>query len=562
MSGMSRATFVVFLVLSAALIDSVHAKAFLTAHSDSQQERISEEEIQTSLLAEIEGTFGAGAASSRLKKMEATLAPMYAALPKNEHGNLGHATVRYALHRLFVQRHGWIIKGLDDAGGHRNSTSTAGLLKEQVPAYVQDLFEQRLGGRGFGLHELGVVAATIEHLVHNQVVKHVSEAFKAHGYLLTSIMNTSEADEVLDTYMMGYILGESLDNTSLEEVLEIKAEMPETFASWGATKEFVRTVRKNVTASEGNAEQHSSGTFDFSLIARVAERVGEQFGSFQDHECRHIKASLRSLEDGQSGRVRLSEFWKPSPDGSWHFEESFNYLRQLGALDESDSAHPHVLIANYITSHSNCIASSSFYSVCCKDECEDLLGHLEGQIAAPEATPEEIVWLVSTLSSSSIAAPRRLSTALMSRLDEIAAGHGGKVPLHGRLFSQWMHHAYPQECPYPHVAGTTNPLTPDEWLEATGEDEMVSDDERNAFFEKVALMPSASLEADSLPWSPEEELLCPATLMQPAQGNSTTSYMRNASLFAVLAAMAYGLLHSSLSVQRVHEGVSADKVMV
>merc|ERR1719371_42389 len=81
-----------------------------------------------------------GSASSRVKQLEASLAPMYSALPKNEKGFLGHATVRYALHRLFIQRHGWSIKGLDAAGGHRNATSTSGLLKEQVPAYIQDLF--------------------------------------------------------------------------------------------------------------------------------------------------------------------------------------------------------------------------------------------------------------------------------------------------------------------------------------------------------------------------------------------------------------------------------------
>ena len=38
------------------------------------------------------------------------------------------------------------------------------------PTYIQDLFEQRLGGRGFGLHELGVLAATIEHLVHSEAI--------------------------------------------------------------------------------------------------------------------------------------------------------------------------------------------------------------------------------------------------------------------------------------------------------------------------------------------------------------------------------------------------------
>merc|ERR1719263_2250110 len=181
---------------------------------------MSEEDVQTSLLAEVEGTFGEGAASSRVKQLEASLAPMYTALPKNEKGYLGHSTVRYALHRLFVQRHGWVIKGLDTAGGHRNSTSSAGLLKEQVPAYIQDLFEQRLGGRGFGLQELGVLAATIEHLVHSEAIKRLGHAFKVHNFLPTSVMSVSEADEVLDTYMASYILGDDVSNMTLEEVIE------------------------------------------------------------------------------------------------------------------------------------------------------------------------------------------------------------------------------------------------------------------------------------------------------------------------------------------------------
>merc|ERR1719486_1526052 len=190
---------------------------------------MSEEDVQTSLLAGGGGTFGEGSASSRVKQMEAVLGPIYAALPKNAQGYLGHSTVRYALHRLFVQRHGWVIKGLDTAGGHRNSTSSAGLLKEQVPAYIQDLFEQRLGGRGFGLHELGVLGATIEHLVHSEAIKRLGYAFKVHNFLPTSVMSITEADDVLDTYMTSYILGEDLSNMTSVEAVELKAEMPDLY---------------------------------------------------------------------------------------------------------------------------------------------------------------------------------------------------------------------------------------------------------------------------------------------------------------------------------------------
>merc|ERR1719420_718697 len=238
-------------------------------------------------------------------------------------------------------------------------------------------------------------------------------------------------------------------------------------------------MRQNVTHTEASAEQKASSDLDFSLVARVAERVGEQFGHFQDQECKQMKASLVELEERGTGRVRLSDFYKPALGGAWQFQESAAYLRQLGALDETDSANPRVIIANYLSSPTNCIASSSFYSVCCMDECEGLLGHLERQIAAPEATAARVATLVAELS------PQKLSASLLGRLEEIAAGHGGNVQLHGRLFAQWMHHAFPRECPYPHLSGTTNPQTPDEWLESTGEETTATDDEMLVHVNKV-----------------------------------------------------------------------------
>merc|ERR1719316_2580651 len=422
-------SFAMYLGLSSVfMMHPVDANAFLKATPSLREERMSEEEVQTSLLAEVEGTFGSGSATSRLKQMEAALSPMYTALPKNEHGYIGRATVRYALHRLFVQRHGWFIKGLHEAGGHRNSTSSAGVLKEQVPAYIQDLFEQRLGGRGFGLHELGVLAATIEHLVHSEAIRRLGKAFTLHKYLPTSVMSQSEADDVLDTYMTAYILGEDLSRMTLAEALKLKIGMPEIYSGWTETKEFVRTTRQNCTESEGSAKQKASGEFDFALVARVAERIGERFGSFQDQECKNIRASLHSMEEAGTGRVRLSDFYKPASHGQWMFTESVAYLRTLGALDETDAEKPRVIIANYISSPSNCIASSSFYAVCCMDECESLLGHLERQIAAPEASSSRVSALVSELPSSTVQAPRKLSQYLLARLGEIAAEHGGTVP--------------------------------------------------------------------------------------------------------------------------------------
>jgi hypothetical protein len=401
-----------------------------------------------------------------------------------------------------------------------------------------------------GLHELAVLAATIEHLVHNEAVQRLGDAFKLHSLLPTSVMNESEVDSVLDTYMTGYILGENLLNMSVEDAFKSVAEMPEVFMAWNATQEFVRGVRQNITHYESSAEQQASGTLDFSLVARVAERVGEQFGRFQDHECAQIKAALVAKEEAGTGRVRLSDFWKDAlddPDGAWQFGESLSYLRQLGVLDESDARTPRVMIANYIGSQSNCIASSSFYSVCCMDECEALVGHLEQEIAAPEAGVERIAAVISNLPSSSIAAPRILSTSLMKRLEEIAAEHAGAVQLHGRLFAQWMHHAYPRECPYPHISGTTNPQTPDEWMESSGEETFASEEEMRGMIEQVHNQ-TEELDMDSLPWSPEEELLVVRPLHIENIG-STTSFsggLRNVVVFSAMATMIYSFLRKAV----------------
>merc|ERR1719203_1998132 len=133
-----------------------------------------------------------------------------------------------------------------------------------------------------------------------------------------------------------------------------------------------------------------------------------------------MKHDLVKMDPAGSGRVLLKDFYTA---GITQFAESAAYLRQMGALDESDPARLRVIIPNYINAPSNCLASSSFYSVCCIDECEALLGQIERKISAPEATPERIAEVVSTLPSATIETPRELSVSLRSRLDEIALHH-------------------------------------------------------------------------------------------------------------------------------------------
>jgi len=221
-----------------------------------------------------------------------------------------------------------------------------------------------------------------------------------------------------------------------------------------------------------------------------------------------MKERLLALEDTRgSGRVSLARFYSGRDSAEWQFSESVDYLRQLGALDESDPKRPRVIVPNYIGGANNCLASAGLYDVCCISECEALMGELEREIAAPAASAAQIANAVSWISSSSVDAPRNLTTSLMGRLDEVASRNGGRVPIHGRLFTQWMHHAFPNECPHPHVSGTTAPKTTVAFKRSGGKVSVTAEERAQYIAAHTPPQKLKDHEMDNLVWSDHEELL-------------------------------------------------------
>jgi len=525
-------TTVLMASLAANFIGCVDANAFLSSGAGGTG-RIGLDVVKTSLLAEIEGTLGSSSPRGRMARIEAALNSMYAALPKNEHGKLGHTTVRYALHRLFVQQHGWYVKGLEPAGDSWNTTSPAGILKDKVSSEVVNLMELRLDGHGFGLHDTAVLAATLEHLVHDEALDRLGKAYEMKGIVQNDRLNGLQSESLLDAYMKLYILPEELAGIATDE------DMVATYPGWRETQEFVRDVHKEVTRTDHGSKP------SFTLMQNVVQEVAERFGRFQDAECRQMKDQLVGLGDHGIGRVQLADFYRPAlDDNSFAFQENIEYLRELGALDETDPESPSVIIPNYVNAPSNCIASSSFYSVCCLDECEQLMGHLEENIKASEAPAAVVADLVANLPSSTVQAPRSLPASLLARLEEVAAPHAGVVQLHGRMFGQWMHHAFPRECPFPHVAGATAPRTPNEWMESTGAESLASQEEMRILVDKVAKSPSEVHPGNELNhWESHEELLVPRLATSQS---SFADVARKLIFFVVLVSMGVSSLGSGV----------------
>jgi len=421
-----------------------------------------------------EGTTGAhGMSEEHLHFIQDQMRSTFVALPKNMHGNLGHAGVRYILHRYFLQTHAMYVKGLGPDGDTWNQTSPADIIEDRVPSYVQGLFVKQLGGSGFNEDDLGVLAATLEYMVFEDQIRRLAMAFQVHGldHLDNddAVASEEQVAEVIETYMQIFLLG---NKTTLKEadILTQRKAIVAAYPNWGETQGFLERVRTSVLHSVPG----SSKKFSFNDASRVVQEVGTEYAGFQNSACQALKKTLLGIEDQGSGRVKIQDFYSGALGGDeskWQFSESIPYLRNVGALDESDPAQLRVFISNYLQSPSNCIVSSSFFSICCLDECEGLLSQLERRIAGADATPADISRLVGALGTPPTAV---VSESLQARLGEIATQHEGLVPLHGRLFAQWMHHAFPRECSYPHRAGTTHPLTADEFMEETGLDSKAS----------------------------------------------------------------------------------------
>jgi hypothetical protein len=170
-------------------------------------------------------------------------------------------------------------------------------------------------------------------------------------------------------------------------------------------------------------------TLTYNETSRVVEEVGRRYGTYNDAMCGSLKEELLSIEAKKAGRVRLTEFYKKGLKGLFEFDEKIEYLRYLGVLDESDPKQPHVIVPNYISSRANCLTTSNFYVVCCRNECEDFLATLEKQVGSESATPDQILKIVAGLQPQSLQ-----SKTKEDRLQDIADMNGGYVPLHGRLF--------------------------------------------------------------------------------------------------------------------------------
>jgi len=222
-----------------------------------------------------------GILSSKVAALKEELTPIFTSMPKNSEGRLNYGAARYALHRLFSERHGWTIKGLQPAGAAWQVSMTVDedvkdVSKYMVPSYLEDLVLKELGVSSFDLHSLAILAATLEHLVRAETINSVYAVFKTLDLPIAGKRNKQQVDDILDAYMMVYVFGLNLDVSDFDDLIGAKLHLNSTHPGWPHVVAFARETKRSVFATD---------ELDFDEIVQVVEKIGEKYVEWLGHDC-------------------------------------------------------------------------------------------------------------------------------------------------------------------------------------------------------------------------------------------------------------------------------------
>lgn len=419
---------------------------------------VTREKLERALIAEIESAVAgnhSGFDSSHLRRLEQELLPIFAALPHKQcaaggsEGSIAHAAARYLLHQHFLRQHAWHVRGLSPA---RAVSPDAKSLRSRVAGHLLKVMEDKVGQQGFGLRMLAIFAATLEHLFRGDEQESLKHVWSLYGLQAEDVADGPQVRTVLESFVAHHIYAWDGENSegkqdqgfvpSVKVAREEVEELREAYTGWPKISLFIQHE------VERRAEDSTQKKLNFQDAQAIANRLLEYLREVSSSLCHEMERSIQSFSGGDKGYVKLADLRGLQFSGSNEssVDEPVDYLREMGALDDSDPDQ-HIFVPNYIQGPSNCDMSTSFYDLCCPNTCEKHKEHLELKLLSAKSGNSS----VSVVAVITEALQHRLGSALpadmLKSLDIIASSPGGAMPIHGRVFADWLHKVFPRDCP-------------------------------------------------------------------------------------------------------------------
>jgi len=533
--------FIFIMLISCLAVTTVVVHQDVIARFTSIESGTHHKELRKALgLSLVPGVRTGALDSSRREAVHTALAPLLRTLPKADDDRLSASVVRYMVNRYFGHKYGWKIRGVESFQDNTTKLSSAVMLKEKLPTYVDGVL-QTLEVDGFLEDDAVMLTAAMEQLIFDNILESVESSYHINEVPLSSSLDKSKMVSILQSFLIEALLESNFTDTKRHFKLKKKHNIEYLFPNWETVNLFMEDI-VGVDAHEAElaASPLSKGsrpTYRFENTVAIAQRTVEEFGPWFHHECSKMTDALSEMDPHETGRVRIVDFYHSSSEAAWHFQESENYLRQLGALDESSPAlGPQVIIPNYVAGVNNCVLPGKYFSVCCINECEGIQGQLEARINRARAPVTEVADAMQELFGRNLSTPNGArSTTLLSDLNEVAKINQGEVSLHSRLFAQWLHFAFPRTCPYPHASGSLRPETPAEHEARAGVDAVIaSDGELAKHLISTAHLPPSPTAGVNM-WVTHEEHI------HKHQAEYKTTIFGNVLLILALGALATGV---------------------
>jgi len=501
-----------FNLLLSLFLQGTDGKGFLHDDHSSFSAQMLDRDLQTAM-QEVMGCGSRKVSDEALQRIRKEVEPMWKTMPLNPHGNLEWRSLRYIAHRYFMKRSSMLIRGFEPSLAlNESEKGAAEILSKQVPGHVDSMLGGEHKIKGYDLDDGVSLLSALEQLVFDSE-SHLLEAVYAHTRAdVNNRLGRRSFRQLLENYIVYWMLGDDLESINI--LMRNRTLLEIGFPHWADLQAFIdgRIELLNWQRSQvpkvGHGKTLMEGHYTFDEAHIVVGGITETFQDYWQSECTTMKNQLVDMDKTGTGRVRLSDFYGTGMEADWRFGESESYLRELGVLDDTSPwLGKQVIIPNYLQAASNCIVSTPHYLICCHNQCESILGEVEDAVGSSVADPERILAVVGQISSSSMDLPQ-LTGSLTEQLHKVAQSNNGLVPLHGRLFAQWLHYAFPRECAFPHKVGTfskAQTMTPEKF----GETFIASQEEMEAEVSQAVAINDTDIAENHQwmsQWSLEEEL--------------------------------------------------------
>eukprot|EP00930_Biecheleria_cincta_P099141 TRINITY_DN90787_c0_g1_i1.p1 TRINITY_DN90787_c0_g1~~TRINITY_DN90787_c0_g1_i1.p1 ORF type:complete len:530 (+),score=102.21 TRINITY_DN90787_c0_g1_i1:61-1650(+) len=428
---------------------STSASLFSSWSADNDK-RESADRLERALIVEIESALAGnhtGFDAARIRSLEQELKPIFETLPHERSSGdalagLGLASARYLLHQHFLREHAWYVRGLNPAGDGRKPPSAKEELRSRVAGHLLEVLENKVGKDGLNLKMLAVFVATLEFLIHGDQRERLKQAWLVHSLKAEGTADADTSSSVLRVFMAHYVFtSQKVDSgyvLTLDKGLDEVSTISRIYGGWPNINSFIHGEVAKRKA------KRASGELTFEDVSEAADQVLLNFQEVSGAMCRDMEKTFTALHGGMNGSVRHADLIN-SELGSL-FREPKEYLVSLGALDETLPDGPHLLMPNYMLGPSNCDGTTSFYDLCCPNDCEAHKMQLERALMEAGNPLESVKTVVQQRLASTI------PDDLLKHLHSLVQANQGQLLIHGRGFAEWLHKVFPRECPKPREA--------------------------------------------------------------------------------------------------------------